>query len=204
MTTWNRIVCGFWIMFLSVILATACAKRTQYVAVVGEKGDKGEQGSSGSNGQTGTQGASGTNGTNGTNGFNSLVSIVASTACTNGGTTVLVGLDTNRNNSLDVLEVSASADVCNGTNGTNGTNAPPTPFSPVGLINPCSDAPGLWDEVFIKLSNGTVLASFSDNISGYNTRFTVLVAGTYSTTDGDNCVFTIDNTGTITYENHHY
>jgi hypothetical protein len=54
------------------------------------------------------------------------------------------------------------------------------------------------------LSNGTILASFSDNISGYNTRWSVLVPGSYSTTDGDGCSFTVDNTGTFTYENHHW
>lgn len=90
----------------------------------------------------------------------------------------------------------------NGSNGTNGANAPINPYDIAGLINPCGDAPGIYDEVFIKLNNGTVIASFSANNAGDLTRFVVVPAGSYITTDGDNCVFTINSSGIITYQNH--
>lgn len=141
----------------------------------------------------------GPTGAPGANGFNSLIALVSNPpSCANGGVTVLSGLDINRDNSLSANEVVVSSDVC------NGLNAAPTAFTPTGLVNPCGDAPGIYDEVFIKLQNGTLIASFSDNASGQNTRFSVLVAGTYRTTDGDNCVFTTDSSGNITYESHHY
>lgn len=91
-----------------------------------------------------------------------------------------------------------------GINGTNGTNAPVNPYDIAGLINPCGDAPGIYDEVFIKLNNGIVLASFSANYAGDYTRFVALAPGTYVTTDVDSCVFTINSSGVITFENHHY
>lgn len=151
---------------------------------------------------TAPQGLSGTPGTNGQNGHNSLIAMASgASGCSNGGITLLAGLDADDSGILDSSEVSSSAEVCNGT---DGQDAPPTSFTPTGLIDPCGDAPGRYDEVFIKLANGSLVASFSDNMSGQNTRFSVLTAGTYQTTDGDNCVFTLDASGNITSENHHY
>ena len=110
--------------------------------------------------------------------------------------------DTNRNNLFDLTDGSImSTTICNGV---DGDDAPATAFTPVALLDPCGDAPGRYDEVFLKLSNGTILASFSDNVSGLNTRFSVLTPGTYQTTDGDNCVFTINALGQFTYQNHVY
>lgn len=91
-----------------------------------------------------------------------------------------------------------------GQDGEDGDDAAPTPYTPVALVNPCGDAPGVYDEILIKLANGQLVASFSANANGNNTRFAVLTPGTYVTTDGDSCVFTVDSNGDITYENHHY
>lgn len=171
-------------------------------------------------GEQGLSGASGIPGAAGESGYNSLVAIVSSASgCSNGGITVLSGLDSDRDANLSVNEVSASAEVCNGDDGQNGSNgsngsngqngqngqdAPPTAFTPVALINPCGDAPGVYDEVFIKLQNGTLIASFSENANGKNTRFSILTAGSYMTTDGDSCNFTLDATGNITSQSHYY
>lgn len=152
-------------------------------------------------------GDSGLNGSNGQSGLNSVIALTDAPSCVNGGTTILSGLDLNSNGVLDASEVSVSSQVCNGTDGLNGSNgqdASPSPFTPVSIVNPCGDAPGIYDEVFLKLQNGTLIASFSDNANGQNTRFSVLTAGSYQTTDGDNCVFTLDSSGNITSENHHY
>lgn len=199
-------------LLIAVILTTfiGCGKKVEYVVVKGEKGDVGSQGNPGTDGGTGPQGntgATGATGADGSNGHNSLIYSVSSTGCINGGITVLSGVDVNDNFVLDIGEVTASADVCNGADGQDGedgADAPPTGFTPVALLNPCGDNPSVFDEVFLKLSNGTVLASFSDSASGLNTRFSVLVPGTYSTTDGDGCVFTIDGSGSFTYQNHVY
>lgn len=158
--------------------------------------------------KNGTNGLNGSSGSNGVDGFNSLVSLAAGApTCLAGGTTLLSGLDLNRNNNLDVSEVTASAAICNGVDGDDGApgaDAPPTPFTPVAIVNPCGDAPGVYDEIFLKLQNGALIASFSANSSGLNTRFSILTAGSYVTTDGDNCAFSLDSAGNISGENHHY
>ena len=154
-------------------------------------------------------GATGNDGNNGGDGHNSLVAVVHSASgCAAGGITLLAGVDADDSGSLSPSEVASSGEVCNGNNGlngingTNGTDAPPTAFTPVGLIDPCGDAPGVFDEIFVKLQNGTLIASFSDNASGANTRFSVLVTGTnYRTTDGSSCYFSVNAAGVY---NDHY
>lgn len=134
----------------------------------------------GSNGRDGVNGSDGSSGQDGTNG----------------------------NDGINGVDGQAGRDGTNGTDGNDGSNgvdghdAPPTSFSPVGIINPCGDAVNIYDEVFIKLANGMILASFSDNANRKNTRFSVLIPGIYQTTDGDNCVFTLDNQGNLTNEHH--
>lgn len=86
-----------------------------------------------------------------------------------------------------------------GLPGADGVDAPITPFSNVTVVDPCGDAPTVVDEVLLKLGDGTVLASFSDNANGANTRFSLLNPGTYMTSDGSNCVFTVSNDGNITF-----
>lgn len=146
-----------------------------------------------------------TNGLNGSNGVAgySLVfstSSASSLQCTNGGNILMLAQDTNYSGQLEITDSNIQTLVV-----CNGLNSPPTPYTPVGLVNPCGDNPGLHDEVFLKLQDGTLLASFSDNANGLNTRFSILNNNaSYSTTDGDGCTFTLDSSGNIIYENHHY
>lgn len=84
-----------------------------------------------------------------------------------------------------------------GADGVNGLDAALPPYSVVSILDPCGDAPGIVDEVLLKLANGQVLVSFSDNSSGKNTRFSILSPGTFITTDGSSCVFTLDAHGDI-------
>ena len=65
------------------------------------------------------------------------------------------------------------------------------------VIDPCGDAANIVDEVLIRMSNGQVLVSFSDDSSGNNTRLSVLPPGSYTTTDGSACQFTIDSSGHV-------
>lgn len=60
------------------------------------------------------------------------------------------------------------------------------------IVDPCGDAPGIYDEVLIRMNDGRLLASFSDAASGQNTRFSIIVPGSYVTTDGSNCHFTVN------------
>lgn len=90
----------------------------------------------------------------------------------------------------------------NGAPGADGQDAPPTAYTVVEMINPCGDAPGIYDEVFLRLANGTLIASFSDSSNGNNTRFSILTAGSYVTTDGDSCYFSVDSNNQL-YNEHH-
>jgi hypothetical protein len=71
-------------------------------------------------------------------------------------------------------------------NGVNGMDAI------TSVIDPCGKQ-AAYDEVLLQLSNGLLLASFSDNASGKNTRFSVIGNGNYVTTDGTGCRFTVNN-----------
>lgn len=162
---------------------------------------------------TGTQLPAGKDGVNGSNGHSALVEATSAITCTNGGSMIVSGTDKNDDGTLQLVEITAQFTICNGldgadgqngTNGTNGVdgqNAPPTSFTPVAILDPCGDTAGIYDEVFLKLSNGTVLASFSDNVNGYNTRWSILVAGSYVTTDNSHCYFSVDAQGNL-YNEH--
>lgn len=178
-------------------LLSACGPGAVYVTQ-GPKGEKGDQGEVGNQGAPGQNGVDGVNGNNGLNGFNSLIALVNSaSSCSTGGITVLSGLDTNQNNTLDTAEVQSSSEVCNGAVG-------PSPTAFTHAINPCGDNPSLIDEVIISDGQGNIFGSFSDNASGHNTRFALIPPGNYITTDGDLCRFTINADGSISNENKHF
>lgn len=65
------------------------------------------------------------------------------------------------------------------------------------VIDPCGDAANIVDEILIRLADGRVMCSFSANANGHNTRLAILPSGTYMTTDGSNCVFTINAQGQV-------
>lgn len=71
----------------------------------------------------------------------------------------------------------------------------------VAIKDPCGTQ-GAYNEVFLQLANGNYLASFSDNANGLNTRFTVLTDGTFTTTDGTHCSFTVSGGGKIISNEH--
>lgn len=59
------------------------------------------------------------------------------------------------------------------------------------IVDPCGDTPGKYDEIFFRTSTGKIIASFSDNANGLNTRFSEIPVGSYSTTDGTGCTFSV-------------
>ena len=104
-------------------LGAAEVASTQYVC----------NGAPGLPGANGTSGTNGTDGTNGVDGLNSLISITAEApniaTCQFGGNKAVSGLDSNRNDTLDLAEITSTQYVCNGapgaagTPGTNGLNS---------------------------------------------------------------------------------
>lgn len=174
----------------------------------GENGRDGQTGAQGSAGSSGEPGAPGAEGARGERGYSTVVALISSVhSCNAGGITILTALDINGDGAVTVGTDDAiqSAEICHGergSDGADGENAPPTPLSPVEIINPCGESGEGFDEVFLRLANGTILASFSENANGKNTRFSVLTPGNYMTTDGDRCYFTIGSGGTLTNEHH--
>lgn len=210
--------------FIICLLFVGCGRELQYVPVVGPSGSPGAVGATGSkgnpgnSGSNGSQGVSGNNGTDGSDGYTSLVAMVNTSTCSNGGYTILSGLDSNRDGILESNEVIASAQICDGLNGAAGATgqtgatgaqgsqgvqgpAGPTPqFNPVSLIAPCTVASSPYKEELLCLNNGDVLASFSDTMSGSNTRFALIGSGSFIDTDDSGCNFSvsIDNSGDTT------
>lgn len=83
-----------------------------------------------------------------------------------------------------------------GQPGPAGASAVASEYSIVEVVDPCGDAAGIEDEVLLRLSNGEVLASYT---SGKDTRFALLSPGTYVTTDGSRCVFTVEASGEVVW-----
>jgi hypothetical protein len=155
----------------------------------------------GNNGDTGAAGPAGSNG-------HSVVFAVVPApiqVCPAGGVTTLMALDT-----LDIGVYSAldpdqsSMTICNGSNGQDGQNAIIGAYTPVDAIMPCGNAVA-YKEVLLRLNNGQLLASFSDNIQGLNTRLSLLPDGSYIDTDDSNCNFSVstsDQTRSISWFGH--
>lgn len=70
----------------------------------------------------------------------------------------------------------------------------------VEYVLPCGDRANAYDEALLKTKSGQLIAYFeSGNGQGNQSRFlTVLTPGSYVTTDGGHCYFTIDSSGQIT------
>lgn len=121
--------------------------------------------------------------------------------CAAGGKVYEVYLDDNENQSRDLEEIAVSTQVvCNGTNGSNGANgadgadAPVSAYAPAEVIVPCGNT-GSFSEVLLRLHNGQILVSFSDNTQGAMTRLVLLPDGTYMTTDNTGCQFSLATEG---------
>lgn len=149
----------------------------------------------------------------GTDGYNVALETSNVSSCTNGGITIFMGRDLDRNGKLRYSSDAkiTSVTICNGINGingingTNGTNGkdgkdgviPVTP-SPITIIDPCGKQTAN-DEVIIRLANNTLISSFSDSANGYNTRFALLKPGNYITSDGTFCNFTVQPNLDVTF-----
>jgi hypothetical protein len=90
-------------------------------------------------------------------------------------------------NGLNGNDGANGRDGTNGTNGVDGLNAPTIPYTVVAIIDPCGKQ-SAYDEVLLKLENGNILAHYSDG----NKEFLTFVGpGSYRTTDGTSCAFTV-------------
>jgi hypothetical protein len=163
--------------------ADACNGATGETGQKGDKGDTGEKGEVGETGQTGSQGDKGDTGETGSQ-----------------GETGSKGDKGDTGEKGDKGDTGAAGQ--DGADGANGQDAPVSLFSTVTVIDPCGDKSGVYDEVLLKLADGSILASFSDDANGKNTRFSLLVPGSYMTTDGSKCYFTVNSNMAVV--NQHY
>ena len=129
--------------------------------IQGLKGDTGVSGPQGIQGLKGDKGDNGLAGTNGNNGLNALIKTTVEPAgvnCSNGGTKIEVGLDSNSNGLLENSEINVAQTkyVCNGAQGVAG---------PQGIQGPASNSIG-------------ANAAFSDAITTYNGD--ISICGTYT------------------------
>ena len=141
-------------------------------------------------GQNGATGEIGAAGPAGANGHNAVFSIVPANmeVCANGGSVIMMALDINDTGVYsEKLPQQQSATICNGS---NGMNAQASPYQVVDVITPCGVTVAN-KEVLLRLHNGQILATVSDNVNGYNTRLAFVVDGNYVNTDPSACSFSI-------------
>lgn len=200
MKTLKCVFCTMAGLVLAFML-TRCGDTTT-IEKIGKNGKNGVAGSNST-----VPGEIGPSGSAGVDGVDAVIQIVYVSSCANGGYTLLTATDTNPNGFADALDSNfQSIEICNGLNGTDGQNGIAGEAATVELVNPCG-VNTTHDEQFLKLPsvNGFILlASFSNNINGDYTRFSVLKTGiSYLTTDGDNCHFDVAADGYTLQNQHH-
>ena len=79
-----------------------------------------------------------------------------------------------------------------GPAGQDGADAPISPNNIASVIDPCGDAPGIVDEVLLQLASGELLVFFANNVNSDYGRLAIIPPGSYMTTDGQNCYFTVN------------
>lgn len=80
-------------------------------------------------------------------------------------------------------------------NGTNGQDLTAGTYSVAEIIDPCGQQ-AAFDEVILRLTNGQLLAHYSDGAK----QFLGLIGpGSYVTTDGTSCAFTVNNDLTVSF-----
>lgn len=153
--------------------------------------------SCGNDGSDGKDGATGSPGKNGTAQGIDMTRFTSDTAVCLSGSGVIIQIY--HYSFMGVSKtIDATAVVCDGLSGKDGEIPSPSPYDVVQIIDPCGDTPAVYDEVILKMADGSLIASFSDNSSGKNTRLSILVDGNYSTTDGSGCSFSV-NGGSINW-----
>lgn len=164
------------LLFLGVLLATAGCQN--YSANVGEALGCALAGNGCDDGRTGEQGLTGADGRDGAAGASCTVqTVLAGGVAPNGGARISC------TDGSDAL-------ILNGTDGIDGSDAPATPYTVVNVIKPCPTVAGPNPEVILVLANRTLLASVSQS-AGANTRLALVTPGSYTTTDGRSCAFTV-------------
>lgn len=78
-----------------------------------------------------------------------------------------------------------------GATGSPGISPSLPASTPMSIIMPCGPNSSPYKEVILCLYDGTLLASFSQDVGGSYTRLSMLPTGTYMDTDSSGCIFTV-------------
>jgi len=165
-----------------------------YIPVIpGPKGDTGEAGTDGTDGVNGTDGVDGSNGADGQDGVDGVDGVDGQN-----GTDGIDGVD-----GVDGIDGQDGVDGQDGATGAQGPVGPAGPMGPTGpaalqeVVNPCGEQ-GLYEEVLLRFSTGQLMALYYD---GANQRsfLTELSPGSYVTTDGFSCLFTVHGDLSVTW-----
>ncbi len=142
-------------------------------------------------GQNGEVGPSGPAGSNGHSMVFQTLAASSEQCGSQGGTVILMALDVDGLGTYQPhLPQATSATLCNGSTPAVAS------YTPVEAIQPCGSGPG-FREVLLRLSNGQVLASLSNNAQGDMTRLAFLPDGNYMTTDSMSCRFSLSSSGHV-------
>jgi hypothetical protein len=113
--------------------------------------------------------------------------------CSSGGRVLIIASDTE-----EVGEYSNSSEnkqsiiICNGDPGKDAIFEQITEIAPCGI----NSKTGIGKEILLCLPDGNVISSFSDNVSGYNTRLSFIPLNILlQNTDGSLCTFTATKNG---------
>lgn len=134
-------------------------------------------------GTAGTPGPIGVPGQNGHSPVTPLVvtSTATSLECSAGGTEFRFYDDGDSSKNPDAVSV-----ICNGADASI-----PDGLFVTRLLMPCGPLSSSYKEILLQMSDGSVIATFSNSISGDHTRLTVLPDGAYQDTDDSGCSFTL-------------
>jgi hypothetical protein len=137
----------------------------------------------------GKSGAVGAAGPAGSNGHGVVFQMVAASAtqCPAGGTVILMAIDNNDNGTYSSTKPGQQSTVI-----CNGKAAATTPYTPVEEIFPCGGA-AYNAETLLRLANGDVVGTVSAGPSGAYTALAVIDDGSYYTTDGASCNFSLSS-----------
>lgn len=178
-----------------------------YPPVYVYNGGPGEVGSPGLPGSPGASGSPGQTGPTGQSGYSMVFAVIDASGvqCPTGGQIIEMAEDTNHNGVLDSNDSDfQTAVICNGAvgqpgvpgpSGQVGATGPTGSFTTASIIQPCGATSSPWKEVLLCLADGTILADFSDDSSGLNTRLSLIPPGSYIDTDESGCNFEVSPYG---------
>lgn len=154
-------------------------------------GTNGTNGSDGQDGQDGSDGSDGEDGQDGSSCSAIQMSNGVLVSCSNG----TQGFVANGQDGQDGEDGEDGEDGQDGTNGTNGTNGQNGSDGVIEVINPCG-VQGQFEELLFRLSDGKVYALY---FGSGNAFLTWLSPGSYVTTDGKNCHFSVNSSNQVTW-----